>query len=87
MPHRSHSPRSPSRRLVDALRAKDVDPVRKSERERQLVACMAVVKLEKTEGTKDETKEKEFDAMAEFCPVDVLTLWLCVHAPFHSCAP
>ena len=49
-------------------RVEDVDPVRRAERERQLAARMAAVELEKTETEekKGETKEKEFDAVAEF---------------------
>jgi pre-mRNA-splicing factor CWC22 len=54
--------------MADAPRVEDVDPARKAERERQLAARMAAVELEKADGKKGETKEKEkeFDAMAEF---------------------
>ncbi|KAN0115923.1 hypothetical protein V8E52_006463 [Russula decolorans] len=62
---RSFSP-PPPRGRADAPRVEDVDPVRRAERERQLAARMAAVELEKTEEKKGETKEKEFDAMAEF---------------------
>ena len=51
---------------MDIPRVEDVDPVRRAERERQLAARLAAVELEKAEGKKGETKEKEFDAMAEF---------------------
>ena len=52
---------------MDAPRVKDVDPVRKAGRERQLVACMATVNPEKAQGTKGEANENEneIDAMAE----------------------
>lgn len=62
---RSFSP-PPPRGIVDIPRVEDVDPVRRAERERQLAARLAAVELEKAEGKKGETKEKEFDAMAEF---------------------
>ena len=52
--------------MLDIPRVEDVDPVRRAERERQLAARMAAVELEKTEEKKGGTKEKEFDAMAEF---------------------
>ncbi|KAH9999062.1 hypothetical protein BJV77DRAFT_978730 [Russula vinacea] len=54
---RSFSP-PPPRGIVDIPMVEDVDPVRRAERERQLAARLAP-----EEG---ETKEKEFDAMAEF---------------------
>ena len=59
----------------------DVDPVRKVERERQLIARMVAVKLERQEGKKGEGREKEFDAMAVFVKLTVSTLRLCAHAP------
>lgn len=62
---RSFSP-PPPRGRADVPRVEDVDPVRRAERERQLAARMAAVELEKTEEKKGETKEKEFDAVAEF---------------------
>jgi pre-mRNA-splicing factor CWC22 len=65
MRRRSFSPPSP-RGVVDVPRVEDVDPVRRAERERQLAARIAAVELEKTEEKKGGTKEKEFDAVAEF---------------------
>jgi pre-mRNA-splicing factor CWC22 len=62
---RSFSP-PPPRGIVAAPRVDDVDPVRRAERERQLAARMAAVELEKSDNKKGETREKEFDAMAEF---------------------
>ncbi|KAI0293382.1 armadillo-type protein [Russula brevipes] len=62
---RSFSP-PPPRGIVAAPRVDDVDPVRRAERERQLAARMAAVELEKSDGKKGETREKAFDAMAEF---------------------
>ena len=64
---RSLSPRSPPRRLADALRVEDV--ARKAERESQLAAHFAAVELEKAEGKnggKAKEKEKGFGTMAEF---------------------
>jgi pre-mRNA-splicing factor CWC22 len=65
MRRRSLSP-PPPRGIVGVPRVDDVDPVRRAERERQLAARMAAVELEKTEEKKGETKEKGFDAVAEF---------------------
>lgn len=44
----------------------DVDPARRAERERQLVARMAEKELERIEREKGGKKEPEFDAAAEF---------------------
>lgn len=65
MRRRSFSP-PPPREIIDAPRVEDIDPVRRAERERQLAARLAAVELEKAEDRKGETKEKGFDAMAEF---------------------
>jgi pre-mRNA-splicing factor CWC22 len=65
MRRRSLSP-PPLRGTLEAPRVDDVDPARRAERERQLAARMAAVELEKAEGKKGGTKEKEFDAVAEF---------------------
>ncbi|KAI0003354.1 MIF4G-domain-containing protein [Russula compacta] len=62
---RSFSP-PPPRAIVDAPRVEDIDPVRRAERERQLAARLAAVELERADDRKGETKEKGFDAMAEF---------------------
>ncbi|KAI0259929.1 hypothetical protein BC834DRAFT_903310 [Gloeopeniophorella convolvens] len=62
---RSLSPQPP-RGAIDVPRVEDADPVRRAERERQLTARMAAVELEKTEGKKDVSKGREFDAAAEF---------------------
>ena len=66
MRRRSFSPPPPPRGRVDVPRVEDIDPVRRAERERQLAIRMAAVELEKTEEKKGETKEKGFDAVAEF---------------------
>ena len=63
---RTHSPRPPPRRSVDAPRVEDVDPARKAERDRQLAALMVAVGVEKAEAEMGEAKEKEFDATAEY---------------------
>ena len=65
MRRRSLSP-PPPRRTAGVPRLEDVDPARRAERERQLAARMAAVELEKAEGKKGETKDKGFDAVAEF---------------------
>ncbi|KAI8999086.1 hypothetical protein BD414DRAFT_144616 [Trametes punicea] len=62
---RSVSP--PPTRLVEVPKVVDVDPVRRAERERQLVARIAEKELEKLEKEKDKAEKKDdFDAQAEF---------------------